>query len=94
MKETIKLKTIRMGNELGVVIPKSVSQEANLKEDEVVELVLPENDRIDISKLDTKEKKLAWMDKVLANSELTEEDVERIGHKIKEGIARRHGLIK
>ena len=39
-------------------------------------------------------KKLELMDKLLANSKLTEEDAERIGHKIKEGIARRHGLIK
>lgn len=39
-------------------------------------------------------KKLELMDKLLANSKLTEEDAERIGHKIKHGIARRHGLIK
>ncbi len=39
-------------------------------------------------------KKLELMDKLLANSKLTEEDAERIGHKIKEGIARRHGLVK
>jgi len=39
-------------------------------------------------------KKLALMDKLLAKSELTEEDAERIGNKIKEGIARKHGIIK
>ncbi len=36
---------------------------------------------------------LAWMDKVLAKSKLTEKDAEEIGNKIKEGIARRHDLI-
>ena len=39
-------------------------------------------------------RKLELMDKLLANSELTEEDAERIGHKIKHGIAKRHGLVK
>ncbi len=39
-------------------------------------------------------RKLELMDKLLANSKLTEEDAERIGHKIKHGIAKRHGLIK
>ena len=38
--------------------------------------------------------KLELMDKLLAKSELTEEDAEKIGHKIKHGIAKRHGLIK
>lgn len=32
---------------------------------------------------------LAWMDKVLANSKLTEEDAERIGHLIKADIRKR-----
>ena len=39
-------------------------------------------------------RKLELMDKLLAKSKLTEEDAETIGHKIKHGIARRHGLIK
>ena len=39
-------------------------------------------------------RKLELMDKLLAKSKLTEEDAERIGHKIKHGIAKRHGLIK
>ena len=39
-------------------------------------------------------KKLELMDKLLAKSKLTEEDVLEIGRKIKHGIARRHGLIK
>jgi len=39
-------------------------------------------------------RKLELMDKLLAKSELTEEDAERIGHKIKHGIAKRHGLVK
>ena len=39
-------------------------------------------------------RKLELMDKLLANSELTEEDAERIGHKIKHGIAKKHGLVK
>ena len=38
--------------------------------------------------------KLDLMDKILAKSRLTEEDAERIGHKIKRGIAKRYGLIK
>ena len=32
------------------------------------------------------------LDKLTANSELTEEDVERIAAKVKEGVAKRHGL--
>ena len=38
-------------------------------------------------------KKLELMDKLLANSKLTEEDALEIGRKINRGIARRHGLI-
>ena len=34
-------------------------------------------------------KELHWMDEVLKNSELTEEDAERIGHKIKGEIRKR-----
>ena len=41
-----------------------------------------------------KARKLELMDKLLAKSELTEQDAEEIGHKIKHGIAKRHGLIK
>ncbi len=41
-----------------------------------------------------KAKKLDLMDKLLARSTLTEQDAEAIGHKIKRGMARRHGLIK
>ena len=37
-------------------------------------------------------KKLELMDKLVANSKLTEEAVEEIGNKIKRGIARRHGF--
>ncbi len=39
-------------------------------------------------------RKLELMDKLLAKSKLTEEDAEKIGHKIKHGIAKRHGLVK
>jgi len=39
-------------------------------------------------------RKLELMDKLLAKSELTEVDVERIGRKIKHGMAKRHGLVK
>ena len=39
-------------------------------------------------------RKLDLMDKLLSKSELTEEDAERIGQKIKHGIAKKHGLIK
>ncbi len=41
-----------------------------------------------------KARKLEIMDKLLSKSELTEQDAERIGHKIKRGIAKRHGLVK
>ncbi|MBI4918780.1 hypothetical protein HY837_02540 [archaeon] len=34
-------------------------------------------------------KELHWMNKVLEKSKLTEEDAERIGHKIKKEIAKR-----
>ena len=38
--------------------------------------------------------KLELMDKLLAKSTLTEKDALEIGHKIKHGIAKRHGLVK
>lgn len=41
-----------------------------------------------------KARKLELMDKLLAKSKLTEQDAEKIGHKIKHGIAKRHGLVK
>ncbi|HLC72619.1 MAG TPA: hypothetical protein VJH37_03495 [Candidatus Nanoarchaeia archaeon] len=41
-----------------------------------------------------KARKLELMDKLLADSELTEQDAEEIGHKIKHGMAKRHGLVK
>lgn len=41
-----------------------------------------------------KAKKLELMDKLLEKSKLTEKDAEEIGHKIKRGIAERHGLYK
>lgn len=34
-------------------------------------------------------RELHWIDEVLKRSKLTEEDAERIGHKIKHGIAKR-----
>ncbi len=37
-------------------------------------------------------KKLELMDKLLANSNLTEKDVEEIGKKVKKGIAKAHGI--
>ncbi len=37
-------------------------------------------------------RKLELMDKMLSKSTLTEKDAERIGHSIKHGIAKRHGL--
>lgn len=39
-------------------------------------------------------RKLELIDSILSKSKLTEEDAERIGHKIKHGIAKRHGLVK
>ena len=41
-----------------------------------------------------KARKLELMDKLLAKSELTEEDALEIGRKINRGIAKRHGLVK
>lgn len=40
-----------------------------------------------------KARKLELMDKLLAKSTMTEKDAEEIGHKIKHGIAKRHGLV-
>jgi len=37
-------------------------------------------------------RKLEMLDKVLSRSELTEDDVERIGKAVKRGIAKKHGL--
>lgn len=42
----------------------------------------------------TKAKKLQLMDKLLAKSELTEEEALEIGRKVNTGIAKRHGLMK
>ena len=39
-----------------------------------------------------KAKRLEIIEKILAKSELTEEDAERIGNKIKREIAKKHGL--
>ena len=41
-----------------------------------------------------KARRLELMDKLLAKSKLTEQDAEEIGHKIKHGIAKKHGLMK
>ena len=41
-----------------------------------------------------KARKLDLMDKLLAHSELTEEDALEIGRKINKGIAKRHSLLK
>ncbi len=41
-----------------------------------------------------KARKLELMDKLLAKSELTEEDALELGRKIKHGIAKKHGLVK
>ena len=41
-----------------------------------------------------KARKLELMDRLLSKSELTEEDAERIGNTIKQGIAKKHGLIR
>jgi hypothetical protein len=41
-----------------------------------------------------KARKMEIMDKLLAKSGLTEEDALEIGRKIKQGIAKRHGLAK
>jgi len=43
---------------------------------------------------ETKINEIEMLDRLLSKSELTEEDAERIGHKIKHEIAKRHGLIK
>jgi|TARA_Y100000310_G_C20702951_1_gene831791 hypothetical protein len=42
----------------------------------------------------TQARKVELMDKILVNSELTEEDAENIGHKIKQEIAKKHGLTQ
>lgn len=42
----------------------------------------------------TKAKKLQLMDKLLAKSELTEEDALEIGRKVNTEMAKRHGLLK
>ena len=42
----------------------------------------------------TKAKKLELMDKLLANSKLTEEDALEIGKKVNSEMAKRHGLMK
>ena len=41
-----------------------------------------------------KARKMELMDKLLSQSELTEEEAEKIGHKIKHSIARKHGLAR
>ena len=39
-------------------------------------------------------RKMELMNSILSKSELTEDDAEMIGHKIKHEIAKKHGLIK
>ena len=39
-------------------------------------------------------KKLQLMDELLSNSKLSKLDAKEIGEKVKEGIARKHGLLK
>ena len=39
-----------------------------------------------------KARKMELMDKILSKSELTEKDALEIGKKVKEGIAKKHGL--
>ena len=41
-----------------------------------------------------KARKIELMDKLLTKSELTEEDAERIGHKIKHGMAKKYDLVR
>lgn len=41
-----------------------------------------------------KARKLELMEKLLAKSELTEQEAERIGHKIKQAMAKKHGLVR
>lgn len=41
-----------------------------------------------------KAKRLELMEKIVGKSELTEEDAEKIGNKIKQSIAKKHGLNK
>mgnify|MGYP001614746738 CR=1 FL=1 len=43
--------------------------------------------------IETKVKELETVEKILSKSKLTKKDAEEIGNKIKEGIARRHGLL-
>lgn len=38
--------------------------------------------------------KLELVDKMLSKSNFTEKDAESVGHKIKYGIAKKHGLVK
>jgi len=39
-------------------------------------------------------KKLEWMDKILAKSNLTETDALEIGRKVNKAVAKRHGLVR
>jgi hypothetical protein len=39
-------------------------------------------------------RKLELMDNLLSKSEFTEKDAETLGRKIKQGIAKQHGLVK
>jgi len=38
--------------------------------------------------------KIELMEKLTSKSRLTEKDIEEIGEKIKQGIAKKHGLVK
>jgi hypothetical protein len=42
----------------------------------------------------TQARKLELMDNLLAKSEFTEKDAITLGRKIKQGIAKQHGLVK
>ena len=42
----------------------------------------------------TQARKLELMDSLLSKSEFTEKDAQTLGRKIKQGIAKQHGLVK
>ncbi len=70
-----------MGN-ITLAIPEELHREMNLHS----EIKWSEIAR---QSFDKKIKELHWIDKVLANSKLTEDDAEKIGHKLKHQMAKR-----
>ena len=83
MKLLNLLKMVNMTLAIPEDLKKVMEKHKEIKWSEVARQALRENAR-----------KLELMDKILSKSKLTEADAEYIGHMIKRGIAKKHGIFE